>query len=161
VVVKAYAYRTPDDPRPGIGHSSLTIPGATPYTRGSELENAETSAWGRALAALGFEVKKAIASADEVRSKRIDEKVAAANVAHPSEPPADLPPPLDFDYPEVLTSTGEHGSEAVCPAHHKPYVEGTYGPYCQAKSDDPAWSNPKGYCNIKPKSAAMWLRAHA
>jgi hypothetical protein len=70
VVVKAYAYRHPDDQRPGIGHSSLTIPGATPYTRGSELENAETSAYGRALAALGFEVKRAVATAEEVRAKR-------------------------------------------------------------------------------------------
>jgi hypothetical protein len=69
VVVKAYAYRTPDDQRPGIGHSGLRIPGATPYTRGSELENAETSAWGRALAALGFEVKRGIASREEVDMK--------------------------------------------------------------------------------------------
>ena len=66
VTMRALAYRTPDDPRPGIGHSSLAIPGATPYTCGSELENCETSAWGRALAALGFEVKRAIASAEEV-----------------------------------------------------------------------------------------------
>lgn len=69
VTVKAYAYRTPDDPRPGIGHSWLAIPGATAFTRGSEIENAETSAWGRALAALGFATKH-IASADEVRSKQ-------------------------------------------------------------------------------------------
>ena len=69
VTVKAYAYRTPADPRPGTGHSSLDIPGATPYTRGSEIENAETSAWGRAIAALGFEVKRGVASAEEVRNK--------------------------------------------------------------------------------------------
>ena len=66
VVIKAFAFRTPDDPKPGIGHSALKIPGATPFTRGSEIENAETSAWGRALAALGFEVKRGIASAEEV-----------------------------------------------------------------------------------------------
>jgi hypothetical protein len=70
VTVKAYAYRTPDDPRPGTGHSSLEIPGSTPYTRGSEIENAETSAWGRAIAALGFEVKRGIASSEEVRNKQ-------------------------------------------------------------------------------------------
>ena len=70
VVVKGHAYKTPDDSRPGIGHSSLAIPGATPYTRGSELENAETSAWGRALAALGFEVKRSVASRNEVESKQ-------------------------------------------------------------------------------------------
>lgn len=69
VVVRSYAYRTPDDPRPGIGHSSLAIPGSTPYTKGSELENAETSAVGRAIAMLGFHVKKSIASSDEIRNK--------------------------------------------------------------------------------------------
>ena len=69
VVVRSYAYRTPDDPRPGIGHSSLAIPGSTPYTKGSELENAETSAVGRAIAMLGFHVKKSIASSDEIRGK--------------------------------------------------------------------------------------------
>jgi hypothetical protein len=74
VVMRAYAYRTPDDHRPGIGYSSLEIPGRTPYTRGSEVENAETSAWGRAIAALGFEVKRGIASAEEVRNKQDDNR---------------------------------------------------------------------------------------
>ena len=69
VVVKAWAYRTPDDPRPGIGHSYLNIPGSTPYTRGSEIENAETSAYGRALVAVGIAAGKSIASRDEIESK--------------------------------------------------------------------------------------------
>jgi hypothetical protein len=77
VVMRAYAYRSPDDPRPGIGYSSLEIPGRTPYTRGSEVENAETSAWGRAIAALGFEVKRGIASAEEVRNKSEDRDTAS------------------------------------------------------------------------------------
>jgi len=72
VVVKAWAYRTPDDKRPATGHSYLGIPGSTNFTKGSELENAETSAWGRALAALGFEVKRGIASREEVKNKRAD-----------------------------------------------------------------------------------------
>lgn len=70
VVVKAYAYRFLEDAKPGIGHSQLGIPGKTNYTRESELENAETSAWGRAIAALGFEVKRSIASSEEVRNKQ-------------------------------------------------------------------------------------------
>ena len=77
ITVKAYAYRSPDDQRPGTGHSWLEIPGKTNFTRGSELENAETSAWGRALAALGFEVKKSIASAEEVAAKASDVKPGA------------------------------------------------------------------------------------
>jgi hypothetical protein len=72
VVMRAYAYRTATDERPGIGYSSLGIPGTTPYTRGSEVENCESSAWGRAIAALGFEVKRGIASGDEIANKQDD-----------------------------------------------------------------------------------------
>ena len=70
VVMQASAYRTADDKRPGTGWSSLQIPGSTNFTRGSEIENCETSAWGRAIAALGFEVKRGIASKQEVANKR-------------------------------------------------------------------------------------------
>lgn len=69
VWVEAAAYRTPDDPHPGVGWSWMVLPGSTPYTRGSELENVETSAWGRAIGALGIGIDKSIASADEVRAK--------------------------------------------------------------------------------------------
>ena len=65
----AYAYRTPDDPRPGVGHAFEPVPGKTPYTKDSEAMNAETSAWGRAIVALGFRTKK-IASAQEVRARQ-------------------------------------------------------------------------------------------
>ena len=70
LVVKAWAYRTADDQRPGIGHAWEPIPGRTPYTKGSELQNGETSSWGRALAAIGIAVHKGIASANEIRSAR-------------------------------------------------------------------------------------------
>lgn len=65
---KAYAYRTADDGRPGIGHAFEPVPGKTPYTKDSEAMNAETSAWGRAIVALGFDTKK-IASKQEVRAR--------------------------------------------------------------------------------------------
>jgi hypothetical protein len=69
VMVKALAYRTPDDPVPGAGHSWMVLPGSTPYTKGSEVENTETSAWGRAIGSLGIGIDKSIASGDEVRGK--------------------------------------------------------------------------------------------
>jgi hypothetical protein len=76
VVVVAAAYRTPDDPRPGIGMAMEVMPGKTPYTRGSEIQNCETSAWGRALIALGAaDAKRGIASADEVRNRRAEREV--------------------------------------------------------------------------------------
>lgn len=83
VVVKGYAYRSPTDERPGIGHSQMPIPGLTTFTRNSEVENAETSAWGRAIAALGFEVKKAVASAEEVANKQGDTTAGSTNGSAP------------------------------------------------------------------------------
>jgi hypothetical protein len=68
VIYHALAYRTPDDKAPGYGCASEPIPGLTNYTRNSELMNAETSAWGRALVALGF-VAKTVASANEIRAR--------------------------------------------------------------------------------------------
>lgn len=70
VWARAYAYRTPDDPRPGIGTAWEPVPGTSTFTRGSELQNLETSAWGRAIAALGIGLKRGIASAHEVRMAR-------------------------------------------------------------------------------------------
>ena len=73
LVVVVAAYRTPDDAAPGIGMAQEQIPGRTPYTRGSELQNAETSAWGRAIvAALAADTRKGVASADEVRNRQAE-----------------------------------------------------------------------------------------
>lgn len=65
---RAYAYRSPDDMKPGIGTAWEIVPGLTPYTRGSEMQNLETSCWGRALAAIGIGIDKGVATADEVRA---------------------------------------------------------------------------------------------
>jgi hypothetical protein len=81
IVVRACAYRTPDDPRPGVGLASEPLPGLTPYTKHSELANGETSAWGRAIAALGFEVKRGIASANEVRNRQSEDKPKESKAA--------------------------------------------------------------------------------
>ena len=64
----AYAYRTPEDTRPGIGHACELAVGKTTFTRGSELMNLETSAWGRAIAALGIGLGKSIATKHEVET---------------------------------------------------------------------------------------------
>jgi hypothetical protein len=73
IVVVAAAYRSPGDERPGIGMAYEQWPGRTPYTKDSELQNAETSAWGRAIvAALASDAKKGIASAEEVRNRQAD-----------------------------------------------------------------------------------------
>lgn len=71
VVYTAAAYRTPDDERPGHGTAWEPVPGPTNFTRDSELQNAETSAWGRALVAvLAADTKRGVASANEVRNRQ-------------------------------------------------------------------------------------------
>ena len=72
IIVKGYAFRHPEDERPGIGLAWEPVPGKTPYTRDSELQNAETSAWGRAIIAVGASDAQKVASANEVRNRRAD-----------------------------------------------------------------------------------------
>ncbi len=70
IVYRAAAYRTPDDPRPGHGIAWEPFPGKTPYTKDSELMNAETSAWGRAIVACGLTSNRKIASLQEVQNRQ-------------------------------------------------------------------------------------------
>lgn len=84
VVIKAYAYRTPDDLRPGVGHAAEIIPGKTSFQRDSELMVCETSAWGRAIAALGFEVKRGVATQEEVAAAQ-GRQSAPASKADPAK----------------------------------------------------------------------------
>lgn len=87
VIYTAAAYRTPDDERPGIGTAWEPVPGKTNFTRDSELQNAETAAWGRAIvAALAADTKRGIASAQEVRNRRADQD-APQREAAPVAPP--------------------------------------------------------------------------
>lgn len=89
VCYAAAAYRTADDPTPGIGLAWEPFPGRTPYTKDSELQNAETSAWGRAIVAVLASESKSIASAEDVRNRQADH---------------DAPPPMTAD--EWLRANG-------------------------------------------------------
>jgi uncharacterized protein (DUF3820 family) len=68
IVCHAKAFRNPDDPLPGDGLAWEPVPGPTQFTKDSELMNAQTAAWGRAIVALGFDTKK-IASKQEVQAR--------------------------------------------------------------------------------------------
>lgn len=77
IVYAAVAHRGPNDKRPGIGIAWEPFPGKTPYTRDSELQNAETSAWGRAIVAtLASDTQKGIATAEDVRNRQADQEAA-------------------------------------------------------------------------------------
>lgn len=100
VVVKAYAYRDQDDKKPGTGLAWEVVPGKTPYTRDSELQNAETSAWGRAIIAVGAaDAKKGIASREEIRNRQ--------------EPPPTPPEDNEEGRQELRTLCEENGWPAA------------------------------------------------
>lgn len=87
MVYSAAAYRSPDDKLPGVGYAWEPIPGPTNFTRDSELQNAETAAWGRAMvAAFAVDTKKGIASSEEVRNRQsapIESSAPAAKTPKP------------------------------------------------------------------------------
>lgn len=79
MVYSAAAYGSPDDKLPGVGYAWEPIPGPTNFTRDSELQNAETAAWGRAMVAkLAVDTKKGIASSEEVRNRQTKSTEAPA-----------------------------------------------------------------------------------
>lgn len=83
IVYVAAAYRSPDDPMPAIAVAAEPAVGKTSFTRDSEVMNAETSAWGRAiLAALAADSRK-IASLDEVRNRRADQEGGRSDESAP------------------------------------------------------------------------------
>jgi hypothetical protein len=170
VVVKAEVYRETAHLVPsGAGHSALAIPGITPYTKGAELENAETSAIGRALVAAGLASKK-IASADEIRSKRTDQPVEAyvvgdaPSVASPS--PVGASPSISDDEAILFAAKAIGFVEAdkergagVCAKHARPWkfktgeTNGKAWAFWSCGARDP--EARKGWCDEKPSPS--WI----
>jgi hypothetical protein len=66
----AYAYRTPDDVRPGTGTAAELAIGKTNFTKFSELQNLETSAFGRCIGALGIGLGKSVSTKQEVEAAK-------------------------------------------------------------------------------------------
>ena len=83
---RAYAYRTPTDERPGVGTAWEIVPGTTNFTRGSEIQNLETSAWGRAIGSLGIGIDANIATMDEVEQAKERAKVMRTTETPPDDP---------------------------------------------------------------------------
>jgi hypothetical protein len=112
VVTRSRCYRSADvsEAPAGIGHSMLGIPGKTPYTRDSELENCETSSVGRALVMAGIPSKN-IASGHEIRNKRHEpeqERPKANGKPEPAEHDAVRKVQDDQQIVELLTKVKQH-----------------------------------------------------
>jgi hypothetical protein len=91
VVYRAAAYRGPEDTRPGHGTAWEPFPGSSNYTRDSELMNAETAAWGRAIVAVGITASRKLASKQEVQARSHDQhqEQPYGQPRRPPGPPAD------------------------------------------------------------------------
>jgi hypothetical protein len=87
----ARAYRTPEDPLPGIGTASELIVGKSPYTNGSELQNLETACWGRACASLNIGTSKGLSTKEEIMGSRDRQAPGPAKPKEAmQEPPSDI-----------------------------------------------------------------------
>lgn len=87
VLMRAEVYRIPDDTLPAATGHAYELRSAGHVQAGSYVEVCETSSVGRALALLGFEVRRGVASREEViRGARKQQAAAAA-------PPAERPAP--------------------------------------------------------------------
>lgn len=173
VSVKAAVYRDAAEIVAGVGHSAMAIPGATPYTRGSELENCETSAVGRALVMAGLSSKK-VASADEVRAKRSEPTIEVAPAVKQSEDEmiysaaVSVFDPEPFETVKQFVKTAEVAIVSdsakglgICWKHNRPWKlkEGTSiktgKPYsfwsCSAKDVE----SRSGWCEERPTPA--WI----
>jgi hypothetical protein len=97
----------------------------------------------------------ALAFAEDTPSR----EAATAAGAPPPAPVADLQPLAEA--PKRLPPRPAQDSAFTkCPAHDKPFTEGKFGPYCTSTSEDPEWSNDRGYCRVTPRSAVAWLKQH-
>ena len=84
--MQAMVYREPTDTQPSAtGHAS-EVRGDSYINKNSFVENCETGAVGRALALLGFEVKRGIASREELEktSRMTTDKAARGSNAAPA-----------------------------------------------------------------------------
>jgi hypothetical protein len=70
IVYTAMCLKYPTEAYPAVAVAWEEFPGKTQFTRGSELMNAETSAWGRCIVAALVADTKKIASFQEVRNRQ-------------------------------------------------------------------------------------------
>ncbi len=120
VLMRAEVYRSPDDAQPAATGHAFEVRGESYVNKTSYVENCETGCVGRALALLGFEVKRGIASREELE-KTARMTPERATRAASSNPAASAPPPaaaaaresgVNLDA-EILQSAGALGYDAA------------------------------------------------
>jgi hypothetical protein len=90
ILMRAEGYRSPEDATPSATGHAFELRSEGYVNRTSYIENCESSSVGRMLAMLGFEVKRGIASREEMeKTSRMTQEPAAAR---PRERPAPTQP---------------------------------------------------------------------
>src|SRR5215210_6983359 len=107
ILMRAEVYREPDDALPSATGHAYELKSAGHVQAGSYVEVCETSSVGRALALLGFEVKRGIASREEIEKPM---RMAAGRSPQSAEPsPEEQAARLDA---EILQSAATLGYDA-------------------------------------------------
>lgn len=116
VLIRAEVFREPDDALPAATGHAYELRSAGHVQQGSYVEVGETSAVGRALALLGFEVRRGVASREEVERGAKKQAAVAARPAEKPAPPTERAPasepPADLDA-QILGAAEELGYDAA------------------------------------------------
>jgi hypothetical protein len=130
ILIRAEVYRNPDDAQPAATGHAFEVRGESYVNKTSYVENCETGACGRALALLGFEVKRGIASREELektsrmtageRAGRASQSAPAATATSTTAPTsttaATVAPTAEKNVnldAEILQSAGALGYDAA------------------------------------------------
>jgi len=92
ILIRAEIYRDPEDALPAATGHAYELRSAGHVQAGSYVEVCETSSVGRALALLGFEVRRGVASREEVIRGAKKQQATAAVTAPAPEPERAAPP---------------------------------------------------------------------
>jgi hypothetical protein len=109
ILIRAEVYREPDDALPAATGHAYELRSAGHVQAGSYVEVCETSSVGRALALLGFEVRRGVASREEVIRGAKKQQATATSATATSAPPA--APSERAAPPERRAAAPEQGAE--------------------------------------------------
>jgi nitroreductase len=112
ILMRAEVYREPDDALPAATGHAYELRSAGHVQAGSYVEVCETSSVGRALALLGFEVRRGVASREEV-IRGAKKQQAAAAPARPERPApaAEKPAPAPERSPTPPAPPADAGAD--------------------------------------------------
>lgn len=111
VLIRAEIYREPDDALPAATGHAYELRSAGHVQQGSYVEVCETSSVGRALALLGFEVRRGVASREEIERGTRKQQAAQAP-RQPAKPtPESERPAAPLPKPEVSKPEAEQADD--------------------------------------------------